>query len=104
MGFTHQKDLAEALEIDPSKVSRWETGGYFPGQSLWPKIVALLDLNEDYFFGDQKDNSLRNVMAFLEVFEKATPKQRQAAFDLLKPSDHVEPRSETSPRKPRKSQ
>ena len=39
-GFT-QKDLATALNIKQSTVSKWETGESLPRAELLPKIAAL---------------------------------------------------------------
>lgn len=44
-----QAELAEELDVEPSTVSKWETGKDFPGQEHVPTIVKTLGTAPDYF-------------------------------------------------------
>lgn len=43
-----QEDLAEALDMSPQAVSRWETGTAFPDSAIIRKLAYLFDVTTDY--------------------------------------------------------
>ena len=43
-----QEDLAEALEMSPQAVSRWETGTAFPDSTVIIKLAYLFNVTTDH--------------------------------------------------------
>ena len=48
-----QTDLANALDISPQAVSRWETGSSFPDIALLPSIARYFGVSIDTLFSDR---------------------------------------------------
>lgn len=57
-----QKEVANALNVVPSTLSKWETGVATPDQSILPKIADLYNVSVDYLLGrDTPAHTLDNA-------------------------------------------
>lgn len=72
-GYTTKKALADALDIEPSTVQRWEAGAYIPDGPNLEKLAKLFDLTPDEVTDyslpaeDRETRSMREQMAQLEA-------------------------------------
>ena len=46
-----QQSLADILQIDQSKISKWERGKNEPNLEMLHKIAKALDVSSDYLIG-----------------------------------------------------
>lgn len=56
-GFNSQRELAEKMKIDQSRVSLWESGKVMPDVSYQESLIAILDLPKDFFIEKPLDNN-----------------------------------------------
>lgn len=56
-GFNSQRELAEKMKIDQSRVSLWESGKVMPDVSYQESLIAVLDLPKDFFIEKQTEQS-----------------------------------------------
>ncbi|MGE3756891.1 MAG: helix-turn-helix domain-containing protein [Pseudobdellovibrionaceae bacterium] len=69
-----QSDLAEAVGVEPSTVSRWETGEDSPDDVRLPTICKTLKVSPDYFvdapnpttIGDLASGDAKRIIEILE--------------------------------------
>ncbi len=80
-----QEDLAEALEMSPQAVSRWETGTAFPDSTVIKKLAYLFDVTTDYLLEVDPDGVKRDVTdRILKACEMAPPDGAALLRDALK--------------------
>lgn len=58
-----QEALAEALNVSPQAVSKWENDGSCPDISLLPKLAAMLDVTVDALLSGEQEPQTRLVPA-----------------------------------------
>ena len=65
-----QEQLAEALEVSPQAVSRWENGAAYPDISLLPVIANYFDVTSDYLLGIDTAHKQREIDKVIEADKK----------------------------------
>ena len=69
-----QEELAEALDMSPQAVSRWETGTAFPDSTVIRKLAYLFDVTTDYLLEVDPDGVEREVShRILQSFHDMAP-------------------------------
>lgn len=65
-----QDDLAQALEVTPQAVSRWENGSCYPDMALIPAIANYFGVTIDALFGYQngREEKIDAILAKLDAF------------------------------------
>lgn len=79
-GFSSQSDLAEKLEVDQSRVSRWENGREFPDGPYRDKLMKVLK-DESLFSLEPDAKPAPTVSSLLDAM-----KLMQAELDEVKSS------------------
>ena len=59
-----QEQLAQALEVSPQAVSRWEIGSTYPDIELLPVIAGFFDVSLDELMGMDLQGKMRNRYSF----------------------------------------
>lgn len=65
-----QEQLAEALEVSPQAVSRWENEAAFPDISVLPVIASYFDVTVDYLLGVDTAHKQREIDKAIEIDNK----------------------------------
>lgn len=65
-----QEQLAEALEVSPQAVSRWENEAAFPDISLLPVIANYFDVSVDYLLGVDTAHKQKETDNIIETDKK----------------------------------
>ena len=65
-----QEQLAEALEVSPQAVSRWENEAAFPDISLLPVIANYFDVTTDYLLGVDTVHKQKEIDKAVETDQK----------------------------------
>ena len=69
-----QFQLADALYVDQTAVSKWEKEIAFPSAEMQQKLADYFDVSIDYLLGrsdvKEKNNTIPNVVPFSEVVKK----------------------------------
>lgn len=65
-----QEQLAEALEVSPQAVSRWENGAAFPDISVLPVIANFFDVTVDYILGVDTAHRQKEIDMAIETDQK----------------------------------
>ncbi len=87
-----QEDLAEALDMSPQAVSRWETGTAFPDSTVIKKLAYLFRVTTDYLLEVDPDRVKWDVAdRILRSFDEMEPADGAA---LLRDALKEYPRSE----------
>ncbi len=74
-----QEDLAEALDMSPQAVSRWETGTAFPDSTVIKKLAYLFDVTTDYLLEVDPDRMKRDISyRILQSYEDMEPEDGAA--------------------------
>ena len=54
-----QEQLAQAIQISPQSVSKWERGDGYPDITLLPRIANFLQISVDELIGNDEAHSAR---------------------------------------------
>lgn len=65
-----QEQLAEALEVSPQAVSRWENEATFPDISLLPIIANYFNVTTDYLLGVDTCHKQGEIAKVIETDER----------------------------------
>lgn len=67
---TTQEDLAQALDVTPQAVSRWENGSCYPDMALIPSIANYFGVAIDELFGykNDRDRKIDAIIRKIEAF------------------------------------
>ena len=88
-----QEELAEALDMSPQAISRWETGTAFPDSTVIRKLAYLFDVTTDSLLEVDPDGVTREVSrVILQSFHDTTPADGAA---LLRNALKEYPRNES---------
>ncbi|MBR5311590.1 MAG: helix-turn-helix transcriptional regulator [Clostridia bacterium] len=88
-----QEELAEALDMSPQAVSRWETGTAFPDSTVIRRLAYLFDVTTDYLLEVDPDGVEREVSRrILQSFDGMVPQDGAA---LLRNALKDYPRNES---------
>ena len=80
-----QEELAEALDMSPQAVSRWETGTAFPDSTVIRKLAYLFDVTTDYLLEVDPDRVKRDVGNLILKTDEMNPQEAaQMLRDALK--------------------
>lgn len=81
-----QEDLAEALDMTPQAISRWETGTAFPDSAVIKKLAYLFNVTTDYLLEVDPNRVKRDVgHLILRSFDEMEPEDGAALLrDALK--------------------
>ena len=65
-----QEDLAEALDVTPQAVSRWEKSACYPDMGLIPSIANYFGVAIDKLFGygNDRDRKLDAIIQKIDAF------------------------------------
>ncbi|MBQ4591623.1 MAG: helix-turn-helix transcriptional regulator [Clostridia bacterium] len=80
-----QEELAEALDMSPQAVSRWETGTAFPDSTVIRKLAYLFDVTTDYLLEVDPERVKRDVGNLILKTDEMNPQEAaQMLRDALK--------------------
>lgn len=82
-GYTQQV-LAEKADVAEMYISQLERGLKMPSMNLFIKLITALDISSDYILRDEIPSGKEYVYdEFTQKLDTLTPKQRQAAMEIL---------------------
>lgn len=91
-----QEQLAEALEVSPQAVSRWENEAAYPDISLLPVIANYFDVTTDYLLGVDTAHKQKEIDKVIETDKnlRSMGKTRESVEFLREkvkefPSNHI---------------
>ncbi len=86
-----QEDLADALELTPQAVSRWENGAAFPDCAVIRRLAYLFDVTTDYLLEVDRESSEHEMN---RIILKAFTSAPEEGISLLKAALKEHPRSD----------
>lgn len=103
-----QWEIAEKVGVEPSTVSRWETGADMPDDTRLPEICNALGIPLSYFSDastkptpPQPDPSWQELSRFVQHYLDAEPERRLLALYILTDDESYLTQYESLPSAPR---
>jgi transcriptional regulator with XRE-family HTH domain len=88
-----QEQIAEAFNVSPQAVSRWENGATYPDIEILPSIAAYFNITVDELLGVDKMKDKERIDAIIkEVYCNWNKGQMDDALGLLREAVHEFPR------------
>lgn len=87
LGYKTQEALADKLDVDVSRISRWETGDEFPDTKHRANLFEILKMNDDFSIDQKHYPTFSDATHLLLAYGKAKPHIRQKIDELLSLAD-----------------